>query len=49
MTLINEFYGPFSRLGEDFKSYVNQLMSIRDLFSWKTTEYVVYDVVRSYE
>ena len=46
---MTEIDGPFSRVDGTFKSSVDKLIPIRDLLPWKTTEYVVNDVVRPYE
>ena len=46
--LMTEFDEPFRVFYEVFKPYVNKLIPICDLLYWKTTEPMVYNVVRSY-
>ena len=46
MTELDEL---FSGVYEEFKSYVEKLILIRNLLPWKITESMGYDVVLSYE
>ena len=47
--LMTELDEPFSEVDGVFKQSVDKLIAIHDLIIWKTTEFMIYDVVQSYE